>query len=250
MAVSAFDIPRYLSLLPLFHELLPAELNRLAQGSRLRQLARGENIFRIGEPCAELHVVVSGQIKLFALSPQGQEKIVEIVGPGSSCAEALMFLESPYIVNSQALADTVLLSVSRHAVMHQIECNQRLCMRMLAGLSRRLHGLIRDVQAYALQSGIERVIGYLLRGLPQPDGGAAPEKAVSVTLPVSKAAIASRLSMTPEYFSRVLHELESQGLIAVDKREITIPDPARLTCLPANHTVHAFRGARPCSSVN
>ena len=248
MGIPAFDIPRYLSLLPLFHELLPAELEQLAQGSRLRQLARGENIFRVGEPCTELHVVVSGQIKLFALSLQGQEKIVEILGPGSSCAEALMFLERPYIVNAQALAETVLLSVSRQAVMHQIECNQRLCMRMLAGLSRRLHSLIGDVQAYALQSGVERVIGYLLRGLPQtwPDGG-APEKAVSVTLPASKAAIASRLSMTPEYFSRVLHELESQGLIAVDKREITIPDPARLTCLPATQAgVHGFRG-RHCS---
>ena len=53
-----------------------------------------------------------------------------------------------------------------------------------------------------------------------------------MVLPVSKAAIASRLSMTPEYFSRVLHELESQGLIVIDKREITIPDPARLARHP------------------
>jgi CRP-like cAMP-binding protein len=87
---------------------------------------------------------------------------------------------------------------------------------------------------------VERVIGYLLSGLPESwpgrgDGG----KALSVTLPVSKAVLASRLSMTPEYFSRVLRELESQGLIAVDRREITIPDPARLTALP-----HAGSGAR------
>ena len=229
-----FDIPRYLSALPLFHELQPAELERLAQGSRLRQRARGEDVFHAGQPCTEFHIVVSGQIKLFALSPQGQEKIIQIVGAGGSCAEAVMFLERPYIVNAQALADTVLLSISRQAVMREIECNQGFCVRLLAGLSRRLHGLISDMQAYALQSGVERVIGYLLRGLPEaPPNECAPAKAVSVTLPVSKAAIASRLSMTPEYFSRVLHELESQGLIVVDRREITIPDPARLTSLPA-----------------
>ena len=52
---------------------------------------------------------------------------------------------------------------------------------------------------------------------------------ITVNLPVSKAAIASRLSLTPEYFSRVLHELESAGLIQVDKRDIHIPDTARLT---------------------
>jgi len=48
-----------------------------------------------------------------------------------------------------------------------------------------------------------------------------------VSLPVSKATIASRLSLTPEYFSRVLHELEAEGLIEIDKRDICILDPAR-----------------------
>ena len=46
----------------------------------------------------------------------------------------------------------------------------------------------------------------------------------SVSLPVSKATIASRLSLTPEYFSRVLHELEAAGLVRIDKREIHILD--------------------------
>lgn len=50
---------------------------------------------------------------------------------------------------------------------------------------------------------------------------------------MSKATIASRLSITPEYFSRVLHDLEAEGLIRMDKRDIHIPDAARL----ANHTL-------------
>jgi CRP-like cAMP-binding protein len=45
---------------------------------------------------------------------------------------------------------------------------------------------------------------------------------------VSKATIASRLSLTPEYFSRVLHELEAEGLIAIDKRDVRILDVQRL----------------------
>jgi CRP-like cAMP-binding protein len=237
MDMSGFDIPRYLSLLPLFHEVQPVELARLVQSVRLRQLARGEVIFRVGQPCTEFHVVVSGQVKLFALSPQGQEKIIEIIEPGNSFAEVFMLLERPYIVSGQALKDTVLLSVSRQAVMREIEDNHDFCVRMLAGLSLRLHSLIRDVQAYALQTGVERVIGYLLRDLPEAGTGqGTPGKPVSVTLPVSKAATASRLSMTPEYFSRVLHELESQGLIIVGGREITIPDLARLTSMPTIQT--------------
>ena len=228
MDASSFDLPRYLSLLPLFHELRPAELGRIARNSRLRRLARGEEVFQHGEPCAEFHIIVDGQVKLFALSPQGQEKIIEIVGPGGSFGEAFMFLEQPYRVNAQTLTEALLLAVPRRMVVDEIKSNADFALRMLAGLSMRLHSLIGDVQAYALQNGAERVIGYLLRGLEKTGPADSADKAVSITLPVSKATIASRLSMTPEYFSRVLHELESQGLIVIDRREITIPDPARL----------------------
>lgn len=228
MDLSRFDLPRYLSMLPLFQEMRAEELQRLAQGSRLRQFARGEDVFRIGEPCEEFHVTVSGQVKLFAISPAGQEKIIELVGPGNTFAEALMFMERPYIINGQALTDTLLLSVSRAAVMREIQNDAHFSMRMLAGLSRRLHGLVNDVQAYSLHSGVERVIGYLMRDLPD-DGS---ESAASVLLPVSKASIASRLSMTPEYFSKVLRELEDKGLIEVDKREIRLLDTQRLSRYP------------------
>jgi CRP-like cAMP-binding protein len=95
---------------------------------------------------------------------------------------------------------------------------------MLAGLSRRLHGLIADVEAYSLQSGRERVIGYLLRDTEAADEG----EPCRITLPTSKAIVASRLNLTPEHFSRILHELSDAGLIAVDGRDVEIRDVARL----------------------
>ncbi len=52
---------------------------------------------------------------------------------------------------------------------------------------------------------------------------------LTVSLPVSKATIASRLSLTPEYFSRVLHELEAEGLVRIDKRDVHILDVHRLS---------------------
>ena len=204
------------------------ELERLALGCQLRRLSRGDTVFRVGEACEEFHVTVTGQVKLYALSPAGQEKVIELVGPGNSFAEALMFTGKPYIVNAQALTDTLLLTVKKEAVVGEIERDPRFAMRMLAGISRRLHGLISDVESYALHSGLQRVIGYLLRDHAAED--CVSGEIVTVSLPVSKATIASRLSLTPEYFSRVLHELESAGLVRIDKREVHILDVQRLSC--------------------
>lgn len=223
MDVRTFDLPRYLAILPLFTDMQPAELQRLADGSQLRRLGRGDTVFHVGQPCEEFHVTVVGQVKLFAISPSGQEKVIELIGPGNSFAEAFMFIGKPYMINAQALTDTLLLSVGKKAVLDEIALDPRFALRMLAGISRRLHGLVHDVQGYALHSGLQRVIGYLLR-----DQGENDSNSITVSLPVSKGTIASRLSLTPEYFSRVLHELEASGLIEIDKREIRIPDAKRL----------------------
>lgn len=226
MDISEFNIPRFLATQALFSHLSPDELTRVATGCVVRRLSRGDTVFRYGEPCNEFHVVVLGQVKLFALSPTGQEKVIELVSPGHSFAEALMFTGKPYILNAQALTGTLLLSVGKQGILNEIQLDPRFSMRMLAGISRRLHGLVHDIESGALHTGMQRVIGYLLRDVPVE--GALGNEPYTVSLPVSKATIASRLSLTPEYFSKVLHELETAGLIRIDKRDILITDPASL----------------------
>ena len=226
MDISDFNIPRYLASQALFSHLSHDELERVSAGCTVRRLGRGDTVFRFGEPCNGFHVVVLGQVKLFALSPAGQEKVIELISPGQSFAEALMFTGKPYILNAKALTNTLLLTVGKQVIVNEIQLDPRFSMRMLAGISRRLHGLVHDIESGALHTGMQRVIGYLLREV-QTDAGddSAP---YTVSLPVSKATIASRLSLTPEYFSKVLHELEAAGLIGIDKRDIRILNPASL----------------------
>jgi CRP-like cAMP-binding protein len=159
-------------------------------------------------------VVVYGQVKLGFTSPQGVEKVIEIVRPGQSFGEALMFLDKPYIVFAQALADSMLLHVARRTVLDELQRDPGFALRMLSGLSRRLHGLVRDVEGYTLRSSHERVIGYLLAEVPESANGGAAE----VHLTPGKSVIASRLNMTPEHFSRILHELGNAGLVEIQAR--------------------------------
>jgi len=215
----------FLANLPLFKEVDAEEIERVAQGTRALHIERGQMLFHKGAASEGFHLVVYGQIKLAFTSPQGADKVVEIVGPGMSFGEAVMFLEKPYPVYAQALADSMLLHVSRSAVFQELERNPGFARKMLGGLSRRLHSLVNDVEAYSLRSGAQRVIGYLLRDDTLVDTG---PKTVSVTLPTSKGVIASRLNLTPQHFSRILHELTETDLIRVEGRTVHIPDVERL----------------------
>lgn len=106
----------FLASLPLFKELSPAELAPIAAGTTELHVLRGETVFSRGDPCEGFHLVVYGQVKLAFISPQGGEKVLEIVGPGYSFGEALMFMEKPYVLMAQALADTMLLHVAKQVV--------------------------------------------------------------------------------------------------------------------------------------
>src|SRR6266496_330485 len=115
----------FLANLPLFKELASNEIDRIAAGTTELHVPRGEILFNKGDACVGIHLVLYGQVKLAFVTPQGGEKVVEIIGPGHSFGEALMFAEKPYIVMAQTLADSLLLHVSKSVVFDEIEREPR-----------------------------------------------------------------------------------------------------------------------------
>lgn len=209
--------------LPLFKQMNPEEIDRIAQSTRELHASKGEMVFQRGDPSNGFYVVIHGQLKLAFSSPQGVEKVVHLVGPGKTFGEAVMFMDMPYPVYAQALSDTLLLHISKTAVFVGIERDPVFCRKMLAGLSIRLHSLVTDVEAYSLRSCAQRVIGYLLQNDRDND-----KENLHVNLPASKTVIASRLNISPETFSRVLHDLSAAELISVKGKTVDILDMEKL----------------------
>ncbi len=219
------NIEALLTHIPLFNGLAPEEIARIARGTREIHASKGDILFHKGDPCNGFHLLVYGQMKLAFTSSQGSEKVVEILTQGQSFGEAVMFMEKPYIVFAQALSDSLLLHISKNAVFDELARDHNLCRKMLAGMAMRLHQLMNDVESYSLHSGKQRIIGYLLREIPDSDLNADK---VAVSLPTNKGIIASRLNLTQEHFSRILHELSELKLIVVEGRTIHIPSVTKL----------------------
>ncbi len=226
MSETRLDIPQILSRLPLFQELAPDQLAKLETACRERRLSKGSMLFQKGDPAKGFFVVVFGQIKLAFPSAQGNEKVVQIVGPRQSFGEAVMFLDLPCPVFAEALVDSLLLQIGSSPVFELLETDPLFARRMLAGLSMRLHSLVQDVETYSLRSSAQRVVGYLLQHCPQNEAECGGS--FDISLPTSKQVIASRLNLTPETLSRIFHDLAANGLIAVSGKQITINNAKRL----------------------
>lgn len=90
---------------------------------------------------------------------------------------------------------------------------------MLGGVSKRLHGAIQDIEQLTLQNASMRVIQLLLQSAPDGEGNQ-----YSLDLETPKQVLASRLSVRPETFSRILQQLSRKELISVQGRTIRILD--------------------------
>ena len=222
----SFGTLDFLRNLPLFRELDVRELETIGAAATEQRVTAGTVLFRRGDPCDGFHVIVLGRVKLALLAPAGAQKVVEILGPGQSFGEPVMFIGGPHMLYAEALADSLLLLIKKAAILEAIGRNPEFAHRMLNELSLRLYRLVADIEAYTLKSATARVTGYLLAALPDDS---TPGRPADVVLAASKSVLASRLNITREHFSRILHELSQAGLIRVKGRNIRILDPAGLS---------------------
>lgn len=217
----------FLAALAMFKALDDATLARLAAATTLRRLARGERLFSKGDAATHMYVVVHGEIRLIARSPARGERLTGVVGAGRSFGEPVMFLERPAMVDAEAATDALVLQLAKEAVFAEIERSPRFARRVIASLSQRSESLVQEIERQALGGGRERLVDYLVRR-----AGSAPGPR-QFTLPATKAAIASQLSLTPEHFSRLLRDLAAAGLLQMQGRRISVPDVQRLAASKA-----------------
>jgi CRP-like cAMP-binding protein len=219
------DVLSRISKLPLFQELDADQLTSIAANAREIQISKGEMLFQKGDEAKGFYLVLMGQIKLAFPSIQGNEKVVAVVGSGQTFGEAAMFLDQHFPVRAEALVNSDVLFFGSQMIFALLAQDPLFARKLLAGLSFRLHQFVQDVELYSQRSSAQRVIGYLLQLCPSQGGC---DLSLTVDLPTTKQVVASRLNLTPETLSRILHDLTNEGLIEMQGRRIHIPHPEPL----------------------
>jgi CRP-like cAMP-binding protein len=201
----------------LFSELSDEQMERVRRHSHMTDMVEGESLFFQGDNASCFYLMLTGRIKLFRVSPEGKEKVVEIMEAGSTFAEALMFMDQPhYPVTATALMPSRVIAINCREYKAMLRESIDSCFLLLGSMSLRLHGLIQEIDALSLDTGTVRTVAYLLHQAP-------PDRA-SFELRVAKSVIASRLSVKPETFSRILKSLHESEILTIEGRFVTIHD--------------------------
>ena len=215
--MAATDILEVLTTSHLFSALEETQLERVRRHSHITDMVEGESLFFQGDNATSFYLVLSGRIKLYRVSPEGKEKVVEIIEAGATFAEALMFMDRPhYPVTATAIAPSRVIAINAREFKAMLRESIDSCFLLMGNMSFRLRSLIREIDALSLDTGTVRTVAYLLHQ--------APADTDHFELKVAKSVIASRLSVKPETFSRILKSLHERGIVSIDGRNVTIHD--------------------------
>jgi len=204
----------------LFSGLDDSQFEAIMATMQVHRLAEKDHIFEYGDKAERFYLVNSGQVKLYRLSRDGHEKVIEIIQPGQTFAEATVFMdEHLYPVSAEALEATELLSFDSAALVEILRNSVDGCFALMRILSQRMHQSINEIDRLTLHNATFRLVAFLIESVPS-DVHASPK----IHLTTHKGVIASRLSIQPETLSRILTKLEKQELLEVKGSEILIHD--------------------------
>lgn len=210
--------------LHIFAGLDDTQLAKVISSAHIIDLQENQHLFEAGQEARHFFLVRKGRIKLYLSSVDGMEKVIHLVGPGESFAEAIMFMDSAiYPIHASALSDTEVIAFPNKVFREILRESVDTCFRLMADMSAWLKKQLNEIDALTLQNATLRFSNYLLQQIPAEQTGSA-----TITLEAAKQVIASRLSIQPESFSRILRNLQREGLIEAHGNEIVINDVAQL----------------------
>lgn len=206
---------------PLFAGLRREQLVPLAALAIEQRFAKGQTLFVEGDPCRGLYIIGEGAIKLVKTSASGREITLTVERSPSSIAEVPVFDGGPYPATAVALEDSIVYLISRQAFQQHCLAHPEITLQILRVVGRRLRHLVSLIHALTFGTVRQRLARLLLEVRDEV-------KSESFPLPMSHEELAMRLGTVREVISRNLSRFQAEGLIRIDRRQVTILDAGAL----------------------
>jgi CRP/FNR family transcriptional regulator, cyclic AMP receptor protein len=217
------DEQELLRSVPIFSELTEADFSSLAKVANRRRYPKDAVVFFENEQGDFFFMILEGRIKVTILGDDGREVILTLLGSGDFFGEMALLDNEPRSATAIAVEDTELLSLHRNDFQSVLTDNRSITMGLIKVLTGRLRRANHQISTLALldvYGRVARVIVDMAReeGRRLKDGRIAFRRA-------THQEIANRIGTTRETVTRMLKDLERQGMIHIEGREIIVqPD--------------------------
>lgn len=164
-----------------------------------------------------LYLIGKGRVKVFRLNSNGKELILHLLKDGDCFGEKSAMDGAPQGDFVTATTETSLFLLPREKLHDLLQKHPKLYPSVLRSICRWMDHLNGVIESISLSSARERVSVFLKRLVVEQESDL-------VSLPHKKHEVALMLGLRPETFSRALTEIEEQGAIKLNHRQIQVVD--------------------------
>ena len=206
--------------LPLFSGLAEVDHDAIARAAQSSVLEARRELFHKGDVAAEVYIVVHGRLKAFATSPEGNDVVFSILGPGDMIGEIALLGETERTATIVAIDACQLLAIGRPEFRAFLESHPGAAIALLQVLARRiarLSELVEDTQFLNLPVRLAKKILELAEsyGKQTPDG-------LRVELRLSQEEWGDLVGATRESVNKQLRTWTKEGYLSVEDRRVII----------------------------
>lgn len=183
---------RYLCLhdIPLFSGLSMEAFRHICLATNKQQLKKGQSLFRQGDVSNRIYVIKEGYFKLLRMTPDGNETILQFVGPGDIIGETALFrADKAQLATAISLEDAKVCSIDHRTFEKVIKAQPDLAWELIRNLGDRLYGVLEQVAEANGQTTQEKVLSLLIR--MGNEHGEACSEGVRIAIPLTQQEIAS-----------------------------------------------------------
>ena len=209
---------------PLFREMPEPVRAALAAAATLRRWRSGEYLWRAGDPGDNLQIVTDGLVLIGTMGPEGEEVVLHVVARGECMGEPSIY--APYRdrqTDARAVSRTTVVHIPGERVRPVLEASPEAMRLFVRRVSEICRAHARRVAATAFHDARGRLARVLLDLLEHHGVPAARGRRIGVVL--SQRTLAGLVSVRRESVNRLVGQLESEGVLQLDRGVITVLEP-------------------------
>lgn len=188
---------------------------------------KGEILENEGEECNHIGVLLKGKLAWQRYASNGEFATLALMEEGEMYGEDLLFGPNNYFpVTIEAVTNSRILYIPKSVMVPMLKKNYFLNQNFISLLSEKTYGQNERIALLSQKTLRQKIAFYLLEQYKKSSvhvkvgKGSYSQLAPVVELPVSKEVISKFLAMPRPSFSRELINMERDGLIRVDGRQI------------------------------
>jgi CRP/FNR family transcriptional regulator, cyclic AMP receptor protein len=219
----------YLKKIPLFQDLGPEAMSRLAETVQIAEIRRRQVIYLPGDPGKTVYFVNGGRVKISKVTRDGKELTLAYRGPGDLFGEIALVEGGPREEMAEAMENALLTEMERGDFERLIQTQPLLGLRLARLLTQRRRDIENKIENLVFKDVNSKLAELLIR--LANDFGVDDARGTLVALKITHQEMANLIGSTRETVSLTLSQFKRKGLIRTDGRKVIIADREGLKAL-------------------